>query len=111
MKKRKLNSSRRSEFDEAVAKLTHFLDDAERSLAVDGATAELQRRQAEHKVHLDQLLKTGHILIEELQNGEPPPPNPSVADRPIRDDRLFFFASPSADDLQTRTKSAVSKTT
>jgi len=70
VKKRKLNSDRRREFEEAVDKLKNHLDNMEQLVRTGCEVATLEQTQLEHKPDLDQVLKSGHVLIGELQNGE-----------------------------------------
>ena len=70
VKKRKLNSDRRHEFEEAVDKLKNHLDNMEQLVRTGCEVATLEQTQLEHKPDLDQVLKSGHVLIGELQNGE-----------------------------------------
>ena len=80
VKKRKLDENRRGDFDKAIDRLKRHLvhmetrldddDDATEANVSSEQVARLEQTQMEHKADLDQVLKCGHVLIEQLDNGQ-----------------------------------------
>lgn len=69
IKKRKLDSDRRSQFEEAISAAKQHLEQMELQLDGDSNMEDLERRHIDHKPLLDQVLKSGHVLVDELENG------------------------------------------
>lgn len=71
IKKRKLDSERRVQYEEAMLSANQHLDELERLLDGDlSVVTDLELRHNQQKPLLDQVLKSGHILVDELQSGE-----------------------------------------
>lgn len=69
IKKRKLNSDRRFQFEETIKAATEHLEQMEMLLEGDSKSQDLEKRHVENKPLLDHVLKSGHVLLDELQNG------------------------------------------
>lgn len=70
IKKRKLDSDRRNQFEEAIQSAKHHLEEMELLIDSDSKAEDLVQRHSVHKFLLDQVLKSGHVLVDELQNGK-----------------------------------------
>lgn len=69
IKKRKLDSDRRSQFEEAISSANQYLEQIELQLDGDANVDDLECRHIDHKPLLDQVLKSGHVLVDDLENG------------------------------------------
>jgi hypothetical protein len=69
IKKRKLNSDKRFQFEETIKVATEHLEQMEMLLEGDSKSQDLEKRHVENKPLLDHVLKSGHVLLDELQNG------------------------------------------
>lgn len=70
IKKRRLDPNRQAEFDEAVYEAKQHLDRMEALIDTEKQTESLEKRHQEHKSILDQVLNTGHALVDELEEGK-----------------------------------------
>lgn len=68
-----MDSNRQSQYDEAIQAAKQHLNEMERLLDDDSTNASsLEDSHNKQKPLLDQVLKSGHILIDELENGRFP---------------------------------------
>ncbi|EFX89386.1 dystrophin [Daphnia pulex] len=68
IKKRKLDSGRRFQFEETIKTAKEHLEQMEVLLEEDSNSEDLEKRHVENKPLLDHVLKSGHVLLDELQN-------------------------------------------
>ncbi|XP_046644687.1 utrophin-like isoform X8 [Daphnia pulicaria] len=68
IKKRKLDSDRRFQFEETIKTAKEHLEQMEVLLEGDSNSEDLEKRHVENKPLLDHVLKSGHVLLDELQN-------------------------------------------
>uniref|UniRef100_A0A0N8BMF8 Dystrophin major muscle n=2 Tax=Daphnia magna TaxID=35525 RepID=A0A0N8BMF8_9CRUS len=68
IKKRKLDNDRHLSFEAAIHAAKQHLEQMEILLEEDSNPDDLTKRHVENKTLLDQALKSGHILLDDLQN-------------------------------------------